>query len=150
MECHQPLDGNKGKVEAEHFRKGWPGAWGLCLRGNARHYLGCVRCVCWSRFPDTRLASWNNGLNHRFTIKKRCPKAPPTEGMKQKIFKLFSNGNQLMAKTRLELNPPIGKQARSYQHTVWEYFGVSPGSVHIKDSAIPSSGQFDYRNKDFR
>jgi hypothetical protein len=40
MEYGQPADGNQGKVEAEHFRKGWPCGADLRLRGNARHYLG--------------------------------------------------------------------------------------------------------------
>ena len=36
----QPVDRNKGKVEAEHVHKGWPCGAALRLRRNARHYLG--------------------------------------------------------------------------------------------------------------
>ena len=36
---YQPVDRNKGKVEAELFHKGWPCGAAPRLSGKARHYL---------------------------------------------------------------------------------------------------------------
>jgi hypothetical protein len=51
MECRQPGPGNEGKVEAEHFGKGWPCGAAPRLRRNARHYLGGPAPVPSPPFP---------------------------------------------------------------------------------------------------